>query len=207
MQEKDTNSFLNTFNDRGQDVAIANWYIQDFIFPGYTAEFSVHFDHDQASHRIRQQRLPCPSRSGWRRLAAHGRRRLSWLCGRRALEPVQREPCVLLGRRLRFAQSAGQPGPGHQRRHGRHRTLLRPGLGPLPHLVFLVVGRQGHQQPSRHRLRYDHGQSELCRRRIQLLATPASRPAEREPDAARKPGPRPAGRASSRGRPTSSIPV
>jgi hypothetical protein len=49
MQEKDTNSGLNTFDDRKQDVFIANWYIQDFIFPGYTAEFSFHFDHDQAS--------------------------------------------------------------------------------------------------------------------------------------------------------------
>ncbi len=49
MQEKDTNSLLNTFNDRGQDVFIANWYMQDFIFPGYTAEFSVHYNHDQAS--------------------------------------------------------------------------------------------------------------------------------------------------------------
>lgn len=44
--EKNTDSQLNNFNDRGQDIFIANYYIQDFIFPGYTAEFSVHFDHD-----------------------------------------------------------------------------------------------------------------------------------------------------------------
>ena len=47
--EKDTNSELNTFNDRGQDVFIANYYREDFLFPGYTAEASIHFNHDQAS--------------------------------------------------------------------------------------------------------------------------------------------------------------
>jgi hypothetical protein len=44
--EKDTDSFLNTFHDRHQGVLIANYYIQDFIFPGYTTEFSVHYNHD-----------------------------------------------------------------------------------------------------------------------------------------------------------------
>jgi hypothetical protein len=44
--EKDTNSELNTFQERHQDVLIANYYRQDFIWPGYTAQVSVHFDHD-----------------------------------------------------------------------------------------------------------------------------------------------------------------
>ncbi len=39
MLEKDTNSDLNTFDDRGQGVLVANTYIQDFIFPGYTTEW------------------------------------------------------------------------------------------------------------------------------------------------------------------------
>jgi Carboxypeptidase regulatory-like domain len=51
--EKDTNSGLNTFNRRHQQVVLGNVYIQDFFFPGYTAEFvgawnkddpSVHYD-------------------------------------------------------------------------------------------------------------------------------------------------------------------
>lgn len=51
--EKNTNSGLNTFELRGQQVVLANIYIQDFFFPGYTAEFvgawnkddpSVHYD-------------------------------------------------------------------------------------------------------------------------------------------------------------------
>ena len=47
--EKDTNSGLNTFNDRHQQVTIANLYIQDFLFKGYTTEFSYHFDKDDPS--------------------------------------------------------------------------------------------------------------------------------------------------------------
>lgn len=47
QQDKDTNSTLNTFYDRGQDILIANYYRQDFIFPGYTQEFSFHYNHDQ----------------------------------------------------------------------------------------------------------------------------------------------------------------
>jgi hypothetical protein len=44
--EKDTNSELNTFQDRHQDVLIANYFRQDFLFPGYTAQASVHYNHD-----------------------------------------------------------------------------------------------------------------------------------------------------------------
>ncbi len=50
--EKDTNSGLNTMDDRGQDVLIANYYHQDFIFPGYTVEGSVLYDHDPASFKF-----------------------------------------------------------------------------------------------------------------------------------------------------------
>jgi hypothetical protein len=46
QQEKDTNSQLNTFNDRNQNIAIANIYRQDFIFPGYTASGSFHYNND-----------------------------------------------------------------------------------------------------------------------------------------------------------------
>jgi hypothetical protein len=50
--EKDTNSGLNTFDDRGQDILIANYYRQDFIWAGYTAQWSVHYDHDEASKKF-----------------------------------------------------------------------------------------------------------------------------------------------------------
>lgn len=53
LLEKNTNSELNSFELRQQQVVLANIYLQDFFFPGYTAEFvgawnkddpSVHFD-------------------------------------------------------------------------------------------------------------------------------------------------------------------
>jgi hypothetical protein len=37
--EKNTNSGLNTFHKRNQQVTLGNVYVQDFFFPGYTAEF------------------------------------------------------------------------------------------------------------------------------------------------------------------------
>lgn len=50
--EKDTNSLLNTMNDRDQDVVIANWYHQDFIWPGYTAQASFHYNHDNGGFKF-----------------------------------------------------------------------------------------------------------------------------------------------------------
>jgi hypothetical protein len=46
MREKDTDSELNTFDSRNQDVFIANLFRQDCIWPGYTAELSFLFNHD-----------------------------------------------------------------------------------------------------------------------------------------------------------------
>jgi hypothetical protein len=47
LREKDTNSGLNTFQRRGQLVAIANVYREDSLFPGYTTEVSVLGSFDQ----------------------------------------------------------------------------------------------------------------------------------------------------------------
>jgi Carboxypeptidase regulatory-like domain len=53
MLEKNTNSGLNTFQLRDQQVVLGNVYVQDFLFPGYTMEFvgawnkddgGVHYD-------------------------------------------------------------------------------------------------------------------------------------------------------------------
>lgn len=44
--EKDTNSDLNTFQARHQQVYIGNVYIQDFLAKGYTTEFSFHYNRD-----------------------------------------------------------------------------------------------------------------------------------------------------------------
>lgn len=49
MNEKDSNSQLNEFARRNQYVFIANAYRQDFLWHGYTAEFSFHANLDQDS--------------------------------------------------------------------------------------------------------------------------------------------------------------
>jgi hypothetical protein len=46
LLEKNTNSGLNTFHRRGREVGIANFFMQDFFFHGYTAQFSYHFQRD-----------------------------------------------------------------------------------------------------------------------------------------------------------------
>jgi hypothetical protein len=44
--EKETNSQLNTFEDRNQNTVVANYYRQDCIWPGYTAQASFHYNRD-----------------------------------------------------------------------------------------------------------------------------------------------------------------
>ena len=46
LLEKNTNSGLNTFDPRHQQVYVANVYIQDFLAKGYTTEFSFHYNRD-----------------------------------------------------------------------------------------------------------------------------------------------------------------
>lgn len=55
--EKDTNSELNTFRDRDQGVLIGNYFLQDFIWPGYTAQFSFHYNHDEPSFHFDRNRV------------------------------------------------------------------------------------------------------------------------------------------------------
>ena len=47
--EKNTNSGLNTFDRRHQQVLLGNVYLQDFFFLGYTAEFVVAWNKDDPS--------------------------------------------------------------------------------------------------------------------------------------------------------------
>ncbi|HXR33827.1 MAG TPA: carboxypeptidase-like regulatory domain-containing protein [Verrucomicrobiae bacterium] len=47
--EKNTNSGLNTFARRDQQVVLGNVYLQDFFFPGYTAEFIAAWNKDDPS--------------------------------------------------------------------------------------------------------------------------------------------------------------
>lgn len=47
--EKNTNSGLNTFDRRHQQVALGNVYLEDFFFPGYTVEFVAAWNKDDPS--------------------------------------------------------------------------------------------------------------------------------------------------------------
>jgi carboxypeptidase family protein len=47
LLEKDTNSGFNELHRRDQQVYVANVYIQDFLTPGYTTEFSFHASNDE----------------------------------------------------------------------------------------------------------------------------------------------------------------
>jgi hypothetical protein len=49
LLEKNTNSGLNTFQKREQQVYVANVYIQDFLKKGFTNEFSFHYNRDDPS--------------------------------------------------------------------------------------------------------------------------------------------------------------
>jgi len=46
MAETDTNSDLNTFDLRNQQIAVANLYVQDFFFPGWQNQFNLLYDFD-----------------------------------------------------------------------------------------------------------------------------------------------------------------
>ena len=50
--EKDTNSNLNTFDDRGQNTVVLNYFRQDFIFPGFTGLVNFHYNNDDASTKF-----------------------------------------------------------------------------------------------------------------------------------------------------------
>jgi hypothetical protein len=55
--EKDTNSQLNSFGDRRQNLVFANYYRQDFLFPGYTSQVSFTFNNDPRSFKFDKNRF------------------------------------------------------------------------------------------------------------------------------------------------------
>ncbi|MBI3848714.1 MAG: hypothetical protein HY298_00275 [Verrucomicrobia bacterium] len=65
MREKDTNSELNSFDEREQRVIIANLYRQDFIWKGYTAQLSLHANLDDGqTHYDRNGNIVRPAPIG-----------------------------------------------------------------------------------------------------------------------------------------------
>jgi hypothetical protein len=65
MREKDTNSGLNSSGSRHQRVGIANYFWQDFIRKGYTAQFSLHYNEDRPDVHFDKNNFPVrPARVG-----------------------------------------------------------------------------------------------------------------------------------------------
>ena len=52
MMEKDTNSGLNRFENRHQNVYVANLFRQDFLKKGYTIQASFHYNDDRSSREF-----------------------------------------------------------------------------------------------------------------------------------------------------------
>lgn len=52
--EKETNSLLNTFEDRDQNTLVMNYYRQDLVFPGFTGQLSYHYNEDGPSFKFDQ---------------------------------------------------------------------------------------------------------------------------------------------------------
>ena len=104
--EKDTNTGLNTFNDRKQSLLFLNYYRQDFLFPGYTSQVSFTYNNDPRSTKFDKNRFlvrPDPvgvfqphsvnvGYFGWAGDGHIGRYNLShqfyWAVGRDSLNPL-----------------------------------------------------------------------------------------------------------------------
>ena len=79
LREKDTDSELNTFNNRDQVVSIVNLYRQDFLRPGYTAEWSFLADNDSGgTHYDDNGNLVRPAPIGTARAHAVNAYYLGW---------------------------------------------------------------------------------------------------------------------------------
>ena len=146
QSEKDTNSGLNTFDDRHQNIAH-----RQLLPPG------LHLARLHGPGQLPLQPRPADASSSTRTTSWSGPTRsasfqpheldvvyLGW-AGDGHINRYQHHPRVLLGARPRHAQPARQPAAGHQRPDGRRRAVLRPRLGPLPHLVLLRLGRRRHR--------------------------------------------------------------
>lgn len=52
QREKDTNSGLNSFNERNQQILAGNYYVQDTLFPGYTSQVSMLYNRDDPTFKF-----------------------------------------------------------------------------------------------------------------------------------------------------------
>ena len=113
--EKDVNSGLNSFEFRDQTVVVANCYRQDFLFPGYTAQVSLHYNNDGPDFRYDRNKFlvrPDPAGVaqphrvqalylGWAGDGHIDRYNIShalyWVVGRDDLNPLANRPVEISG--------------------------------------------------------------------------------------------------------------
>jgi hypothetical protein len=94
QQFKDQLSRLNTFDSRNQQLVIANFYRQDFLWPGYTIEGSVHYNHDDpggaASHTLDVAYLGLAGDGHVERINVN--HALYWAVGHDSFNPLAKAP-------------------------------------------------------------------------------------------------------------------
>ena len=193
----------NTFGNRHQLVGIANTYIQDCLFPGYTTQFNVVYDHDEPTFKFDKNGfLVRPEPYGVFTLT--DRCLLPGLDRRRAHRRLQLLARVLLCLRLRHAQRPRQSSPRTSTPVGGVELIYDRDYDPLPDLGPVLLPATATSITNMPRLRHRPGQSQLRRRPVQLLAEPGDRPVRHQPEEPRQLHSGPALRAKSRARPTSS---
>jgi hypothetical protein len=129
--EKDTNSELNTFADRGQQLLIANYYRQDFIWPGYTAQLNIVYNHDDAStHYDENGFLVRPDPDGI--FQPHSIDAATSADGRRAHQPRQRRTLYWFG----GIRSIRWPASRSRSTRWRRSSYRSTAIGAVPLSVF-----------------------------------------------------------------------
>ena len=176
--EKNTNSGLNTFERRHQQVVLGNVYLQDFFFPGYTAEFVAAWNKDDATIHYDDNGFlvrPAPvgnviNQNPGAGPIPHGIRvgYFGWL-GSGHIHTHQCHARVLSGRRRRHVQSDRWTSGDRECATRRCGNFLRSRLDPLSRLHFLHQWRRQSARWPRARLRFHPRSRFLCRRSFQLL--------------------------------------
>ena len=192
--EKDTNSGLNTFDDRAPaHRSSPTTTARTSSCPATRPSSASTTTTTSRRFKFDKQQLPGPARPGRRLPAAPGRRRLPRLGRRRAHQPLQHHARRSTGRsattrstRSPTSRRTSTPRwpPSNCPTTATGSASARRSSGPR--------GDGNLEQQPRHRLRRDLRQPELRRRRVQLLAAAGDPAVRRQPEEPRQPGARPA---------------
>ena len=141
--EKNTNSGLNSMALRNQQVIVANVFRQDFLFQGYTAQLSVHYNKDDATIHyddngflVRPAPIGAVFSSGMIRPHSVHAAYVGWT-GDGHIGPVNLTHAFYQALVMIQLQRYRCPARHHQRAIGRPRTFPRHGL--VPHQGFGVL--------------------------------------------------------------------